>query len=184
MKVITDPAGLYSGNVEAKANVTFQSDGRMRIYCFPRPILYDCLGISVSWGIVSVSISGSDFPLLPNYGDTVTGADIETKIGDLPRVQLGDVHHYSEEVWCWFGVPTVKTWDDGPGDGVNLSQERSDEERTYAVGSTVNEVIFKVGVASDISVSIAPEGTWAPKNKQTIDSVTAEEYDGIFEIVP
>jgi hypothetical protein len=185
LKVMTEPSGLYSGDVQAKANVTFESDGRMRIYCYTRPVLYDCIGISVGWGIVSVSISDSDSPLLPNYGDTVTGADIETKIGDLPRVQLGDVHHYSEEVSVPPWLPaTVKTWDDAPGDGVDLSQERSDIERTYAVGSTVNEIIFKVGVASDISVYIAPEGTWAEENKQTIDSVTAEEYDGIFGIVP
>lgn len=185
LKVITDPIDLYSGNVQAKANVTFESDGRMRIYCYPRPLLfYDCIGISVSWGIVTVDITGSDSPLVPNYGDTVTGADIETKIGDLPRVQLGDVHHYSEEVSTPLGVPVCKTWDDAPSDGVDLSQERSDIERTYAVGSTVNELIFKVGVSSDISVSIAPEGTWAPQNKQTISSVTAEEYDGIFQIVP
>jgi len=182
LKVITDPIGLYSGNVKAKANVTFESDGRMRIYCYPRPIGYDTFGISVSWGIVSVSMP--NLFGLEDYGDAITGADLETKIGDLPRVELGDVEHNSEEVGTPFGIPVCKTWDDAPGDGVDLSVERSDIERTYAVGSTINELIFKVGVGSDISLSIAPEGTWAPQNKQSISSVTAEEYDGIFEIIP
>jgi hypothetical protein len=181
LKVITDPSGLYSGNVQAKANVTFESDGKMRIYCFPRPIGYDTFGISVSWGIVSVSMP--NLFGVSDYGDAITGADLETKIGDLARVQLGDVEHNSEEVGTPFGIPVCKTWD-GPSDGVDLSQERSDIERTYAVGSTINELIFKVGVGSDISLCIGPEGTWAQQNKQAISSVAAEEYDDLFEIVP
>jgi len=91
LKVITEPSGSYSGNVDAKASVTFDTDGEMKITNYAPPVGWKGFAISVNFGIVSVSVTLASG--VTPYGSSVTGADTSIKIATQPEAELTDVPH-------------------------------------------------------------------------------------------
>lgn len=178
LKIVTNPAGAYGGNVQAKAEVTLDTDGTMEIKTMLRDD--DPLTVSVSASLgdfinVSCSSSAGSLP----FGGCVAGADCQIKIDTLPGECAGDVkkEHMDVPPSKWF-VKT-KEWPTAP----DMSMSRSDITRTWAVGSTVIEFWVRVGVASNAKKPTGLNGSRVLTNEQQIGNVEVEE-DDFFEIVP
>jgi len=181
VRVLAEPS-VYSGNVLAKASVTFNTEGKMKITNYCPPLNWKGAAIGVNFaGILSASVALQ--PGSTEYGSSLATADTSIQIATLPEVQLGDAAHNYLEVGFPPGLPTKsKTWT------IDLSQVENDETRTYAVGATTQDLYCKVGAGSNVSLFKYWLGinisTWVGENEQTIASVEVEEYDDVFEIVP
>lgn len=181
VKVVTEPSGSYSGNVEAKASITFETDGQMQITNYAPPLNWEGASIGVNFVIITVNVPFQSG--WTNYGSSIAGADTSIQMATQPEVQLGDAKHDYLEVGFPIVMPTKsKTWD------VDLNQTENDETRTWAVASTTHDLYCKVAGGSNLSlfkywlcVNIS---TWVSINDQSIDSVEVEEFNGVFDLVP
>jgi len=185
MKVLTDPASAYGGNVKAKAQLTLLSEAYMTIQNGailggPPPVN---IGVSVSVGPLSVSVSDSGSGTV-NYGTSVAGADTEVQIGTEPSSQCGDVQHDYTEVDIPNGTTEMyktKVWSSIP-----LSQYPTDLLRTYLTGSTEVDFWYEAAIGCNASKCIE-DGIWFKStrvifSKISITTVEVEEDDGVFEI--
>ena len=184
MKVVTNPTGAYSGNVNAKADITFKTDGHITIYKPQLPANWDSPSVTLDFGIISVTYPGS--PGTVDYGSAMAGADISSEIaGCVPPIEeLGEISYTHEDVTVppgelfWYGI-----WPTGP----DLTQARLDRLRTYAVGSTEVDTKFKICVSCEITDYIFRIWQRSPCvtfNLQIFDTIEAEDSDGVYEIVP
>jgi len=177
LKIVTDAPGLYGGNVQAKAEVTLETDGTMKIET--GLIEEDPLVVSVSatFGIVNVSSSSSSGS--NPFGSCVAGADCQIKISTQQEETAGDVKMEHMDVPPSKWKVQDKEWLTEP----DMNMTRSDITRTWAVGSTVIEFWVRVAVASNAKKPTGHGGSRVKTNEQQIENVEVEE-DDFFEIVP
>jgi len=177
MKIVTDAPGLYGGNVQAKAEVTLETDGTMKIET--GLIEEDPLVVSVSVDFEIVNVSSSSSSGSNPFGSCVAGADCQIKIDTLPGECAGDVKMEHMDVPPSKWKVKDKTWLTEP----DMNMTRSDITRTWAVGSTVIEFYVRVGVGSNAKKPTGAGGSRVKTNEQQIENVEVEE-DDFFEIVP